>query len=96
MFSIEDLAKGFNAIGSEQRLLVYIALIEKLPNGLNIKALQEKLDMKPSTLAHHIKFLVEANLVRQERQGKEILNFANDQTLRGLCSDILDKCCSGE
>ena len=94
MFSLEELAKGFGAIGSEQRLLVYITLIKRLPQGLNMKELQIKLDMKPSTLAHHIKFLVEVNLVKQEKQGKEIFNFANDQTLRGLCGDILDKCCT--
>ena len=96
MYSIEELAKGFDAIGSEQRLLVYITLIKKLPNGLNVKDLQTKLDIKPSTLAHHIKFLVDAQLVTQERRGKEIFNFANDETLRDLCAGILDTCCSGD
>ena len=94
MFSIQELAKGFDAIGSEQRLLVYITLIKKLPHGLNVKDLQIELDMKPSTLAHHIKFLVEVHLVKQERHGKEIFNFADDQTLSSLCTSILDMCCT--
>ena len=94
MYSVEELAKGFDALGSEQRLLVYMTLIKKLPNGLNIKDLQTKLDMKPSTLAHHIKFLVEADLVKQLKQGKEVFNFADDKVLAELCSGILDKCCT--
>ena len=94
MFTLEQLAKGFDAIGSEHRLLVYMTLIKILPKGLNIKELQTKLDMKPSTLAHHIKFLVDADLIIQEKHGKEIFNFANDKTLRALCSGILDKCCT--
>lgn len=94
MFTLEELAKGFDAIGSEQRLLVYITLIKILPKGLNIKDLQTKLDIKPSTLAHHIKFLVDAGLIKQERHGKEMFNFASPEMLRTLCSDILDKCCT--
>lgn len=91
---IKDIAKGFHSLGSEPRLLVYFTLIKQLPNGLNITELQNVLEMKPSTLAHHLKSLIEANLVYQEKKGKEIYTFANSNTLRELCGEVLTQCCS--
>ena len=93
MSNISKIAKGFSAIGSEQRLLVYMTLVQNAPRGLSIKEVQEILDMKPSTLAHHIKFLVDANLIKQERKGKEVLNYANIEELKCLCGSIIDQCC---
>ena len=43
---IKEIAKGFQSLGSEPRLLVYFTLIKKLPNGLNITELQNILEMK--------------------------------------------------
>jgi len=93
MSDINKIAKGFSAIGSEQRLVVYLTLVQNSPNGLSIKEIQGILDMKPSTLAHHIKFLVDANLITQEKKGKEVLNYANVDELKGLCDSIINQCC---
>ncbi len=87
-------AELFQALGSRQRLSVYLTLLEYSPNGLNLKTLQEKLDMKPSTLAHHIKFLTDAQFIQQKRKSKEIYNYANDSTLRDLCTNVIDTCCT--
>ncbi len=91
--TIVEWAQLFDALGSTQRLSVYLALIEIFPNGINIKDLQSRLNIKPSTLAHHIKILEETKFIIQEKQSKEIFNFANINRLNDLCTNVLDKCC---
>lgn len=93
MESLTKFAQGFQALGSEQRLLIYITLLQFNPEGLNVKDLQMKVDMKASTLAHHLKVLVDAGFVRQEQRGKESMNFAVQETLETLYTDISSKCC---
>ncbi len=86
-------ATQFNALGSTQRLEVYLTLIKRLPDGLNMKMLQEELNIKPSTLAHHIKFLLSANLIYQQKSSREVINFANAESLQELFNNVMDKCC---
>lgn len=96
MESLAEFAKAFHTLGSESRLLVYTVLLENMPAGLNVKELQEKTNIKPSTLAHHLKFLVDNDFVRQEQKGKEIINYAIKETLITVCSNITDRCCTGK
>lgn len=93
MESLAQFAQSFQALGSEPRLLIYITLLQHHPKGLNVKDLQTKVDMKASTLAHHLKVLVDAGFVRQEQKGKESMNYAVAETLHTLCNHISCKCC---
>ncbi|ANV97332.1 hypothetical protein BBW65_00175 [Helicobacter enhydrae] len=93
MESLTHFAQGFQALGSESRLLVYITLLQHHPEGLNIKDLQAKVEIKASTLAHHLKVLVDAGFVQQQQRGKENFNYAITETLQTLCDNISCKCC---
>lgn len=93
MDELDRYAKGFHALGSNARLQIYIELLRHEPEGLNVKDLQESVDMKASTLAHHLRTLVEAGLVRQEQRGKESINRAVRSELESLCSGITSRCC---
>lgn len=93
MESLAQFAQKFQALGSEPRLQIYIALLQHEPNGLNVKELQSVVNMKASTLSHHLKMLVDSGFVQQEQHGKESINHAVAETLRSLCKDISCKCC---
>ena len=89
----EQAARGFAAMGSEARLQVLKALVRAGQPGLSVSEIQERTRMAPSTLAHHLKFLSAANLVRQEKLGRVILNRANFDHLEALAGYILEECC---
>lgn len=51
--------------------------------------------MAPSTLAHHLKSLVDAGLVIQERHGRQIVNRVDYEAMRGTISFLTAECCVG-
>ena len=46
-----------------------------------------------STLSHHIKHLMDAELIRQERQGTTLYCHANYPTMNALVGYLVDECC---
>ena len=90
----EEAAQGFAAVGSEARLQVVLALVRAGEPGMTVGAIQQKLGIPASTLAHHIRFLVAAGLLVQERQGREIINRADFERLSHLAHYLLSECCA--
>lgn len=90
----EIAAQGFAAAGSEARLHVVRTLVRAGPEGLTIGAIQERLDMPASTLAHHLRFLTAGGLIRQEKQGRAVINRADYERIKALAAFLLDKCCA--
>ena len=93
--SIERAASTFAALGSEQRLSVLRILVRAGEDGLTIGALGERSGVTGSTLTHHMKILTQAGLVRQARQGRQILcaAVAYDE-LKELSAYLLEECCA--
>jgi ArsR family transcriptional regulator len=92
----EAASAGFSAIGSEARLSVLKTLVRAGNAGLNTARIQERTGIAPSTLAHHLKFLVAGGLVLQERQGRETISRASFDQLRALAAYIVEECCADE
>ena len=69
MINIDKAALGFNAVGSKHRLGVLLELVKVGKSGLTIGEIQEQLNIPASTLAHHLDFLKNADLIYQERRG---------------------------
>jgi len=88
-----EQAAGFCAMGSEARLDVLKTLIRAGEQGLTVGEIQAKTGMAPSTLAHHLKFLAAGGVVRQQKQGRATLNYAEFDRLRALADFILAECC---
>ena len=91
---IEEAAQGFAAVGSEARLQVVLALVRAGDPGLSVGAIQERVDMPASTLAHHIRFLAAAGLIVQEKHGRELINRANFERMQALAHYLLSECCT--
>lgn len=93
MISKKDAAKGYAAVGSESRLDVLLLLVQAGERGLSISQIGDQLGFAASTLAHHLRYLVEANMVLQEKQGREVINTANFDYLEELGNFLLLECC---
>lgn len=90
----ETAAGGFAAMGSESRLQVLKALVRAGEPGLTVGEIQERTGIAPSTLAHHLKFLLAGGVVEQERMGRATVTRARFGALRELADFILGECCA--
>lgn len=91
---IELATRGFAAMGAESRMQVLRILVRAGEEGLTVGEIQERLDIAPSTLAHHLKSLSAGGLVSQQRVGRSIVNRPELDHLRELASYILSECCA--
>ncbi len=93
--SLEDAAQAFAALGSEQRLGVLQTLVRAGTDGLSMGELGKRTGVPGSTLNHHLRFLVHAGLVEQEKHGRSIIcsSVAYDMTT-ALSNFILENCCA--
>lgn len=87
-------ADCFAALGSNQRLEIIQALVRAGDMGMTVGEVQEKTGIAPSTLAHHLKFLVNAELVAQRKAGRSTINAADFTVLEALSAFILQECCA--
>ena len=82
------------ALGHEARLSVYRLLVRAGADGLTVGEIADRLGMPASTLAHHLRALVQAGLVVQEKRGREVLNRPDFGVMTALLGFLADECCA--
>jgi DNA-binding transcriptional ArsR family regulator len=92
--SLEEAAQCFAALGSEQRLSVLQALVAAGPDGLAAGALAARTGIAGSTLTHHLRFLSQAGLIRQEKRGRQIVSSADFARVEQVSRYLLLNCCA--
>ncbi|MEL7343608.1 MAG: metalloregulator ArsR/SmtB family transcription factor [Pseudomonadota bacterium] len=92
---LAETASAFAALGSEQRLSVLRTLVRAGPDGLSIGELGDRTGVSGSTLTHHMKILLQAGLVAQSKQGRQIIcvGAAYDR-VKSLSNYLLEECCA--
>ncbi|KIZ38900.1 MULTISPECIES: metalloregulator ArsR/SmtB family transcription factor [Rhodopseudomonas] len=93
---IDDAARKLEALGNPTRLKIYRVLVRAGEAGTPVGRLQEKLKIAPSTLSHHLKTLVSAGLIRQQRAATTLHCHANYDVMRGLVDFMVAECCADE
>lgn len=88
-------ALSLAALGHDTRLAIFRLLVRAGNDGLNIGEIGQHLDMAASTLAYHLSTLVDAGLVTQERQGRQIINRVNFDVMHQTVSYLVSECCTG-
>jgi ArsR family transcriptional regulator len=87
---LEKAAAQLEALASPTRLQLYRALVRAGEERMPVGSIQEKLDIRASTLSHHLRRLVDTGLVKQERQGTTLIcraNYPGMQAEADLASD---------
>jgi DNA-binding transcriptional ArsR family regulator len=90
-----QVIRSLSALAHEARLRVFRALIVAGPEGLTPSALAEQLGIAPNALSFHLKELFHAELVSQERQGRNVLYRAAFPVMNGLLEYLVENCCQG-
>ncbi len=88
-------ADMFAAIGNEARLRILRLLLSAHPDGLVVGDIQAELGIPNSTLSHHLAQLVNAGLVRQERQGRVLRCTPDYALMDALIGYLTEECCQG-
>lgn len=92
---LEKTAACLAALGNAARLRVFALLVQAGPEGLSVSALRNALGMPASTLAHHLRGMVDAGLVQQERLGREVRCRPDFVLIEAAWAHFRASCCQG-
>ena len=88
-------ARALAALGHDARLSIFRLLVKAGEDGLRVGEIGAHLGLAPSTLAHHLSTLVDAGLVVQERQGREVINRVDFPAMQRVLGFLTAECCTG-
>ncbi|MES2088531.1 MAG: helix-turn-helix transcriptional regulator [Pseudomonadota bacterium] len=92
----QAVVKSLAALAQPMRLRVFRALVVAGPAGLTPGDLSLQLDVAATTLSFHLKELMHADLVTQERDGRHLIYRAVFEHMNELLGYLLQHCCQGQ
>lgn len=88
-------ANRLASLGHELRIELFRLLVQAGPDGLAVGELQGLADRPASTVAFHLKAMVDSALVTQEKEGRIVRCRANFPALNELLLFLRHDCCRG-
>lgn len=89
------VVKALAALAQPLRLQVFRALVVVGDAGLTPGAIQDGVGVAPATLSFHLKELVNAGLVTQERASRHLIYRARYDSMNALLGYLTENCCQG-
>ena len=91
----KSAVNSLSALAQGMRLRVFRALVGAGPQGMTPSALSATLDVPASTLSFHLKELMHAGLVSQEREGRNLNYRPCIDQMQSLLDYLTAHCCQG-
>lgn len=91
-----DVVRSLAALAHDLRLQVFRMLVVAGRSGMTPGALSEQLDVPGATLSFHLKELMNARLVTQERDGRHLIYRAAFDHMDALLGFLTANCCQGQ
>ncbi len=91
---LEQAAKQLEALGNPTRLTIYRELVQAGGDGSPVGEIREALDIPASTLSHHISTLVNAGLLTQERDSRNLICRVDHTNMDSLMEFLVINCCT--
>ncbi|HEY1131505.1 MAG TPA: helix-turn-helix domain-containing protein [Roseateles sp.] len=91
----DEVIKSLAALAHPVRLKVFRALVVTGDAGLTPGTMAEGLDIPANTLSFHLKELVNAGLVTQERASRNLIYRAAYLRMDALLGYLTKNCCQG-
>ena len=85
-----NIVKISKALSDKTRLLILKEVAKKGGIGLTCSGAEEIAELSQPTVSHHIKILVEADLLKAEKNGRCVILSVNKKTLDEFGSLIFD------
>ena len=92
----DDTVRALSALAHPLRLRVFRALVVVGRDGLTPGVMAEALDASATALSFHLKELIHAGLVTQERDGRNLIYRAAFDRMNALILFLTENCCAGE
>lgn len=92
----QHVIQALAALAQPVRLRVFRALVVAGPEGLTPGALSEQLDVPATSLSFHLKELMHASLVSQQRDGRHLIYRAAFAHMNDLLGYLTQHCCQGQ
>lgn len=92
--TLPPIARRLGALGNETRLAVFRHIVRAGEGGLAVNAIHERTGVARSTLSHHLRRLVEVDLVRRERRGATLICRADAEIMDETLGFLLWECCA--
>ncbi|MDP4302448.1 ArsR/SmtB family transcription factor [Leptothrix discophora] len=90
-----SVARALGALSQVHRLKAFRALVVAGHDGLTPGVLAERLGITPATMSFHLKELLQAELVSQTRDGRNLVYRASFERMNGLLAFLSANCCEG-
>jgi DNA-binding transcriptional ArsR family regulator len=90
------VVKALAALAQSSRLEIFRSLVVAGGTGLTPSVLAESLGIAPNTLSFHLKELVHADLVSQERIGRNLIYRAQYDRMNAVLGYLTQNCCQGQ
>lgn len=91
-----DALATLSALSQALRLRVFRELVRKANSGSTPGELSAALDIPASTLSFHLKELLHAGLVEQERESRNLIYRPALARMNALLAYLTAHCCAGE
>jgi len=86
---------AFAALSQPSRLDAFRLLVQAGEEGMLAGEISDALEARQNTMSTNLSVLLNAGLLRNEREGRMIRYFANMDGLQGLLGFLLQDCCGG-
>lgn len=87
--------KALAALAQSNRLQIFRSLVVKGHEGMTPALLAQDLGMPANTLSFHLKELMNANLISQERIGRNLIYRAQYDRMNAVLTYLTQNCCQG-
>ena len=88
--------QALSGLAQSSRLLIFKALVQAGRDGLQPTALAAQLGIPANTLSFHLKGLLSAGLITQERCGRALFYRADFERMAALLAYLTVNCCGGQ
>ncbi|KIC21055.1 ArsR/SmtB family transcription factor [Leisingera sp. ANG-Vp] len=93
---VDEIAKVLKELGHPHRLRIFKRLVKSGFDGLPVGVLREDLDIPHSSMTHHVASLVEAGLIKQQREGRILRCVPQYGRLWDVIAYLQSECCLDE
>lgn len=90
------VVKALAALAQPSRLEIFRSLVVAGEAGLTPSVLAALLGVAPNTLSFHLKELMHADLVSQERSGRNLVYRAQYDRMNAVLGYLTQNCCRGQ
>jgi DNA-binding transcriptional ArsR family regulator len=90
-----DAVRTLAGLAQLSRLAIFRRLVAAGPQGVQPTPLAEALGIPANTLSFHLKGLMAAQLISQERRGRALVYRADFERMGALLAFLTDDCCGG-